>query len=75
MLNTSMYINDPQDPKHDKDHILSIWHSLNNYAHFQGSQEPFVIPINKEDVQRGRSHFIPTNQNPPHIRRKFLLKV
>ena len=63
-----IYVDDPCDPKSDRDHIQLVWQNLNNYTQFSGSREPFFTPHSRMNARREDSPAEAANQTPPHRR-------
>src|SRR5260221_12871420 len=60
-----IYVDDPHNPKSDRDHIQLVWQNLNNYAQFRGSREPFFTPHSGMNAHREDSPAEAVNQTPP----------
>src|SRR5258708_9064741 len=60
-----IYVDDPHNPKSDRDHIQLVWQNLNNYAQFRGSREPFFAPHSGMNAHREDSPAEAANQTPP----------
>src|SRR5258708_1158569 len=58
-------MDDPCDPKSDRDHIQSVWRNLNDYTRFRGSREPFFAPHSGTNARREDSPADAANQTPP----------
>src|SRR5260221_14100238 len=58
-------MDDPCDPKSDRDHIQSVWRNLNDYTRFRGSREPFFAPHSGMNAHREDSPAEAANQTPP----------